>query len=66
MSILGAMTDDEERDLRIELMKTQVQRMRQEMRWEVYKAMAAILGAAAAIGATSVGLGVWFSHWHGP
>jgi hypothetical protein len=58
------MTDDEEQALRITLMKTQIDRLRQEMRWEVYKALAAILGAAAAIAGASVGLGVWFSHWH--
>jgi hypothetical protein len=56
--------DETEQDLRIELMKVQIDRVRQEMRWEVYKALAAILGAAAAIAGASVGLGVWFSHWH--
>jgi hypothetical protein len=59
------------RDTRIELMKGQIDqgrlnidKIRQEMRWEVYKALAAILGAAVAIVGTAVGLGVWFSHWH--
>jgi hypothetical protein len=47
---------DEERDLRIELMKTQIDknrldldRVRQEMRWEPWKALAGIAVATAAM-----------------
>jgi hypothetical protein len=58
--------DDEERRLRIELMQTQIdnnrvniERLRQEMRWEPYKALAAIIGGAAAIGGIIVALAHW-------
>lgn len=50
------MSDDEERQLRIELMETQIDknrldlvRLRQEMRWEPWKALAAIIAASAAM-----------------
>lgn len=51
------MTDPEERDLRITLMNTQIERLRQEIRLENRKfviqaviASAALLGAGVAIG----------------
>lgn len=62
------MTDeeDEERQLRIELMQTQIDhnrlnmaRLRQEMRLEPYKAIAAFLAAAAAFGGIIVALAHW-------
>ncbi len=50
------MADDEERELRIELMKTQIDegrlnidKLRQEMKWEPWKALAAIIAASAAM-----------------
>lgn len=50
------MSEDEEQQLRIELMQTQIDknrldlvRLRQEMRWEPWKALAAIIGASAAM-----------------
>jgi hypothetical protein len=43
--------------------RVHIDRLRQEYRWEPW-ALAAILGAAAAIAGAGVGLGVWFSHWH--
>lgn len=58
--------DAEEQELRIELMKTQIDhnrinmaRLRQEMRWEPYKAIAAFLAAAAAAGGIIVALAHW-------
>lgn len=58
--------DEEEQQLRIELMKTQIDhnrinmtRLRQEMRLEPYKAVAAFLAAAAAIGGIIVALAHW-------
>jgi hypothetical protein len=69
---LDMMTDDEERALRIELMKIQIDegrvnidKMRQEMRWEPYKALAAIIGAAVAMMGATLALAAWLSqHWH--
>lgn len=50
------MSEDEERQLRIELMETQIdknrldmKRIEQEMRWEPWKALAAIIAASAAM-----------------
>ena len=50
------MSDDEERQLRIELMETQIdknrldmKRIEQEMRYEPWKALAAIIAASAAM-----------------
>jgi hypothetical protein len=50
------MDDDEERDLRIELMKAQIDhtrldmvKLQREMRWEPYKAFAAIIAGVAAM-----------------
>ena len=50
------MNDADEQQLRIELMQTQIDknrldlvRLRQEMRWEPWKALAAIIGASAAM-----------------
>jgi hypothetical protein len=49
-------SDDEERELRIELMKTQIdkgrldmKRIEQEMRWEPWKALAGISAGVAAV-----------------
>jgi len=53
---MGADDDDEERRLRIELMQTQIdnnrlnmKRIEQEMRWEPYKAFATIIAGVAAM-----------------
>ena len=40
---------DIEQELRIELMTTQIEKFRQEMRWQPYIAFAAILGGTAAM-----------------
>ena len=48
--------DDEERSLRIELMKTQIDKFRQEMRWEPYKAFAAIIAGTAAMAGIILGV----------
>lgn len=55
--------DDEERELRIELMQTQIdnnrlnmQRLRQEMRWEPWKALAGIIAGVAAMAAIILGV----------
>jgi hypothetical protein len=54
---------DEERELRIELMKTQIDkgrldidRVRQEMRWEPWKALATLIAAVAATSGVIVGV----------
>jgi len=47
---------DEERQLRIELMTTQIEKLRQEMRWEPWKAVAGILAATAAIAGVILGV----------
>jgi hypothetical protein len=41
--------DQEEQDLRIDQMTVNIEKMRREMRWEVPKAVAAILAATAAM-----------------
>lgn len=55
--------DDEERQLRIDLMKTQIDknrldldRVRQEMRWEPWKALAGIIVAVAAMAGIILGV----------
>jgi hypothetical protein len=58
------MNDNEQR-LSIRLMEAQIDRVRQEMRFEVYKALAAILGSAAAIAAAGAGIAALIIHWHG-
>lgn len=60
--------DREERDLRIELMKAQIDHTRvdmaklaREMRWEPYKAIAVLLGATAAWGGAILALAAWLA-----
>jgi hypothetical protein len=55
--------DDEEQQLRIELMKAQIDksrldidRIRQEMRWEPWKALAGITAAVAAMAGIILGV----------
>ena len=58
------MTDEsEERQLRIDLMKVQIdsgrvniEKMRQEMRWEPWKALATIIAAITAVAALILGV----------
>jgi hypothetical protein len=73
MPHIGAMTDDdEERQLRIELMKAQIDhtridmaKLQREMRWEPWKALAALTGASAAMTGAVIALAAWLSqHWH--
>jgi hypothetical protein len=42
-------SDTEEQGLRIELMSTQIDKFRQEMRWQPWVALATILASTAAI-----------------
>jgi hypothetical protein len=56
-------TDDEKRELEIELMALQVDktrldidRVRQEMRWEPWKALAGIIAGVAAVAAIIIAL----------
>jgi hypothetical protein len=64
--------DREERDLRIELMKAQIDHTRvdmaklaREMRWEPWKAMAAMFAGTAAMAGAILALAAWLSqHWH--
>jgi hypothetical protein len=42
-------SDTEEQQLRIELMSTQIDKFRQEMRWQPWVALATILASTAAI-----------------
>ena len=61
------MSDDEvERQLRIELMQSQIdhnrvnlERLRQEMRWEPWKALAGILAGVAAMAAVILAVAHW-------
>jgi hypothetical protein len=60
---------DEERQLRIELMATQIDknrldidRVRQEMRWEPWKALAGILVAVAAMAGVILGVAHLLPH----
>jgi hypothetical protein len=66
------MADDErgdtERERRIELLKTQIdqdrlnhQEFMRQLRWEPYKALAAILGAAAAMLGITLALAIWLA-----
>jgi len=48
--------DDEERQLRIELMTTQIEKLKREMRWQPWIAMATILAAVAAMSGVIVGV----------
>lgn len=57
------MTVDREQELRVELMSTQIdknrldiERIRQEMKWEPWKALATIVAATAAIAGVIVGV----------
>jgi hypothetical protein len=67
-----ATSPTEERELRIELMKTQIDhgrvnidQIRRELRWEPYKALAAIVGAAVAMMGFTLALAVWLGpHLH--
>lgn len=57
------MTDDKERQLRIELMSTQIERLRQEIRTENRKFMVQLFIAAAALLAAGVAIGrFWLFH----
>jgi hypothetical protein len=71
--------DTDEQNLRVELMTTQIEtlraerkkldaeaeRFRQEMHWEPWKALAAILVGVAALTAAVVGLATWLApHLH--
>jgi|HubBroStandDraft_3_1064219.scaffolds.fasta_scaffold1774494_2 hypothetical protein len=70
--MLDEATGDEERQLRIELMKAQIDhtrvdmaKLRSEMRWEPYKALAVLLGATAAWAGAILALAAWLSqHLH--
>jgi hypothetical protein len=60
--------EQEERELRIELMKVQIDherldmdKLRREMRWEPWKAMAALLGGTAAMAGAILALAAWLS-----
>jgi hypothetical protein len=58
-------TDDEERELRCDLMTIQIEKFRHDMRWETRKfvlQIVAALGAAFAGGAAFLGL---ILHWMG-
>lgn len=63
---------DDERDLRIELMKAQIdntrlnmEKLRQDLRWEPWKALAAMVAGTAAMAGAILALAAWLSqHWH--
>ena len=45
--------------------RVNIDKMRQEMRWEPYKALAAIIGAAVAMMGATLALAAWLSpHLH--
>ena len=49
LATIGPMSDgaDEERELRINLMQTQIELYKAQLRWEPWKALAAMVAAAA-------------------
>jgi hypothetical protein len=51
--------DDEERQLRMDLMRTQIDLLAKQSRWEVPKALAAFLGATALMVGATLGLANW-------
>jgi hypothetical protein len=65
-------TEDEERQLRIELMKAQIDhtrvdmaKLQREMRWEPWKALAALAAGTAAMAGAILALAAWLSqHLH--
>lgn len=50
---------DDERQLRIELMRTQIDLYRSQHRWEVWKALAAMIAASAVFAGSVIGLSNW-------
>jgi phage baseplate assembly protein W len=50
---------DEERELRINLMQTQIELYKAQLRWEPWKALAAMVATAAIMGGTIVALSNW-------
>jgi hypothetical protein len=57
--------DDEERELRIELMKTQIEHLRGQITWEPWKIVIAAFGAGAAVMGATIGVLGLLLHWMG-
>ena len=53
------MTDDEEREIRVNLMQTQIELYKAQLRWEPWKALAAMLAASAVMTGAVLGLSNW-------
>jgi hypothetical protein len=59
------MTDEEFRDVQVDLMKTQIELYKEQIRWEPLKAIAAMLATAALLAGTILALSNWL-HPSGP
>lgn len=59
------MTDEEFRDVQVDLMKTQIELFKEQIRWEPLKAIAAMLATAALMAGTTLALSNWL-HPSGP
>lgn len=55
-AVASVSDEDDERQLRIELMKTQIEHLRGQITWEPWKAIIAAFGAGAAVMGVVVGL----------
>jgi hypothetical protein len=55
----GRVTDAEERELKGELMKTQIELYRVQLRWEPWKALAAMVAAAAVFAGGVLAVSSW-------
>lgn len=53
------MTDADERELRIELMKTQIEHLRGQIVWEPWKVVIAAFGAGAALMGVLIAVTAW-------
>jgi hypothetical protein len=53
--------DQEEQDIRIDQMTINIEKIRSDLRWEPWKALAAILAAATVMLGAIIGLANW---WH--
>jgi hypothetical protein len=52
-------SDDDERDLRVNLMQTQIELYKAQLRWEPWKALAAMIAAAAVFAGSVLALSTW-------
>ena len=53
------MTEEEERELRINLMQTQIELYKAQLRWEPWKAVAALFAASAVFAGSVLAVSSW-------